>query len=499
MIGQRASARWALLALIPLLLAGLGVLVETREWFPVLRFAIERNPERAPSAIAVPSAERERAVSTVSLYVRPADLNDPRQGILVRANRNKRGEDWERPGWVSFFENGRVVYSSGVGVRVHGGSSRLQERPQGFRLFFRKRYGNAQLPSEFAFGEEHAHPMRRLIIHNDYRETRKVRWHLVNPLAYDIAARVGSITSATRPVRFLLNGEFQGVFVLNEHFHPKHYFEEHWSHLVNLRVTEFEQLWSQISAMRPMRMGEVAQLVDLENLTSWFIGVAFCATEDAYQGPAQYRDPSRETAQWFFVSWDMDGSFRDPSRHAFGSLLSRTGERRARRPTDPRPKILTTLLDEDPDYRAYFMKRWTDALNHQITPEFLADRYEHYRAIGEQLGLTNRQDLAPLKRFLDVRPGIVWQQAVEWLKTGPLLTMEMFGGGALVNGHRVAAGWHGQYFPGMRLTLEVPADRKAGFSHWMVNGVSLTRDTLEFDIVEPLRVEAVYTAASTTP
>jgi hypothetical protein len=499
MIDRRAAGRWALLAAIPVLLGVFGVLVESREWFPVLRFAIERTPERAPSAVVVPPAERARGVSTVSLYVRPSDLTDPGTGIITRANRNKRGEDWERSGWVSFLENGRVVYSSGVGVRVHGGSSRLQERPQGFRLFFRKQYGNAHLPSEFAFGEAHAHPMRRLIIHNDYRDARKVRWHLVNPLAYDIAARVGSITSATRPVRFLLNGEFQGVFVLSEHFHPKHYFEEHWSHLVNLRVSEFEQLWRQVSAMRPMRLAEVSTLVDMENLTSWFIGVAFCATEDAYQGPAQYRDPSRDTAQWFFVSWDMDGSFRDPSRHAFASLLSRTGERRARRPTDPRPKILTTLLDQDADYRAYFMRRWTDALNHQLTPAFLQQRYEHYRVLGEQLGLTNRRDLAPLKRFLDERPAIVWQHAVEWLKTGPPLALEVSGGEAVVNGHRVGAGFHGLYFPGMRLTLEVPTDRQAAFSHWLVNGVALNRASLEFDIVEPLRVEAVYTAASTTP
>ena len=35
-----AAARWALLAVIPLLLGVFGVLVETRGWFPVLRFAI---------------------------------------------------------------------------------------------------------------------------------------------------------------------------------------------------------------------------------------------------------------------------------------------------------------------------------------------------------------------------------------------------------------------------------------------------------------------------
>ena len=85
MIERRAAARWALLAVIPLLLGVFGVLVETRGWFPVLRFAIERTPERAPSAVAVSRAERARGVPTVSLYVRPGDLHDPLRTPGIRA------------------------------------------------------------------------------------------------------------------------------------------------------------------------------------------------------------------------------------------------------------------------------------------------------------------------------------------------------------------------------------------------------------------------------
>ncbi len=499
MIVRRPAVRWALIVAVPVLIGALGVLVETREWLPLLRFSIERTADRAPSAVVVPAAEKARRVPTVSLYVRPQDLHDPATGILVRANRNKRGTDWERPGWVSFLEDGRVVYSTGVGVRLHGGSSRLAERPQGFRLFFRKRYGTPQLPSAVAFGPDHAHPMRRLIVHNDYRVSRQVRWHLVNPLAYDIAARVGGITSATRPVRFLLNGEFQGVFVLKEHFHPKHYFEEHAGHPVNLKMSEFDDLWRALSRMRPLRMAEVGRLVDLDNLTRWFIGVVFCATEDAYQGPAQYRDPTRDGPQWFFVSWDMDGSFRNPARDNFDALLSRTGQRRARRANDPRPRILTTLLDQDPEYRALFMRLWTDAMNHQLTPEFLAERYEHYRALGERLGLEDRKDLPLLKGFLEQRPDIVWQHAADWLKAPTVpLSVEGTRGAAELNGWRVGPGWHGRYFRGMRLTLDVPPDLQDVFSHWLVNGAALPGPSLAFDIVEPLRVEAVLTDGTST-
>ena len=386
MIGA-GPRRLPVLILLPVALMALGLLVETRGLFPQLRFGISRAAADAPSTLAVPPGELARGVSTVSLYLRPEDLHDPATGIL--ANARKHGNEWERPGWVSFFENGRLVYSTGAGVRIHGGSSReTTSRPQGFRLYFRRKYSANPLPGEVAFGPSHGHPLRRLILHNDMRIGRdRVRWHLVNPLAYDIATAVGAIASPTRPVRFLLNGVFQDVFVLSEHFHPRDYFVAHRGYPVSLNYDEFNQMWRQVRAMRPIRMAAIGHLVDLDNLTRWFIATVFCATHDAYQGPGQFRDPMRESSQWFWVNWDMDGSFRLPEQDTFWYLLSRTGQPRGRRPNEPRPRILVTLLDDDPEYRAYFQRVWTDVMNHVLTPAFLDERFEHYRAEADRLDL----------------------------------------------------------------------------------------------------------------
>ena len=95
--------RLPLLILLPVALMALGLLVEARGLFPLLRFG---SPGRPSSAEHHRGAAHEiaRGASTVSLYLRPRDLHDPATGIIAsKANKMKHGPEWERPGWVSFF------------------------------------------------------------------------------------------------------------------------------------------------------------------------------------------------------------------------------------------------------------------------------------------------------------------------------------------------------------------------------------------------------------
>ena len=71
----------------------------------------------------------------------------------------------------------------------------------------------------------------------------------------------------------------------------------------------------------PLRMRTIAPLVDIENLTRWFIAMEFCGTLDAYQGPGQFYLPGRRPAPWFWVTWDMDQSFRNQDLDNFEALL----------------------------------------------------------------------------------------------------------------------------------------------------------------------------------
>jgi len=490
-----SRARWTVLIGSSIALVALGLLVEARGLFPLLRFGIQRTAKLAPSTVVIPASELRRNTPTVSLYLRPEDLSDPGTGIL--ANKMRHGRAWERQGWVSFFEDGKLTYTVSAGVRVHGGGSRLTSPKQGFRLFFRRAYGAKELPAGIAFQGAHAHLVRRLILHNDVRiGARGIRWHFLNPLAYDIAEAAGGIVAATRPVRFFLNGQFQGVYVLTEHFDSEEYFKAHWGHSVRLNATEYDVLWRQIRALGPPRMRTVGRLVDLDNLTRWFIATVFCATGDAFQGPGQFRDPTRAAAQWFFVNWDMDQSFREPEHDTFDALLGKGGRRRVRRDTDPRSYLLTELLTNDPEYQEFFKRMWVDVMNHRITPAFLDQRFEHYAKLAAELGVDDLSYLTPLKRFLQARPAVVRALAEKRLNSPPSVRVRIAGSGGpvTIDGHRVAAGWQGYYFPGMRVHFSIPDDARARFASWRVNGRDIAGPDADIVADQDLAIEPIWRA-----
>ena len=468
-----------------------GILLDRVHAFPLLRVALNRTPSQIPSTLILAHEDRERDVSTVSLYVPNRDLYDLDMGIL--RHRLRHGRRWERQGWISFFEGGRLIFGASAGVRVHGGGSRTTPFPQSFRLYFRKQYGTASLPGAVAFGTSHTHALKRLVLHNDMRLWRTVdnRYHLINPLAYDIARAMGNITPETRPVRFYLNGTFQGVFVLTEHFDVRDFFEPHEGNRAYMNDDELDQLWSEVQHSNPLRMRTIAPLVDIENLTRWFIAMEFCGTLDAYQGPGQFYLPGRRPAPWFWVTWDMDQSFRNQDLDNFEALLEQPGARRGRRANEPRPRILTTLLRDDPEYREYFKAVWVEVMNFAVTRDFVRERFAYYAARSLALGVPDSDYLPHVRTFLEQRPASVRAHAARWLGTPPMVRLQVWSGGRpfTVDGHAVESGWEGYYFPGMAVRVSASGADGAAI-RWRVNGQLVPDSNLAFHIERDTVIDA---------
>ena len=232
---------------------------------------------------------------------------------------------------LSYYEDGVLRHASGAGLRIHGGSSRFGKGLQSYRVFFRREYGVEEFAPGVIFGSE-SHPLRRIVVHNDVRLHTRRYWHLTNPLAYDIARKIGCLTVDTKPVRFYLNGESQGLYVLSEHLGPN-YFRTHFGHEDFFpTIPEGNRLWTRVSRLRHMTMATVGELIDLENLTRWFLSILMCDTHDAFQAPNQFRDERRPGAKWFWINWDMDASFMEWNHDTFQASLERVAEpRRGRR------------------------------------------------------------------------------------------------------------------------------------------------------------------------
>lgn len=489
-----AVRRWTLPALAISSLIAAGVVLDRTGAWPLYRAAVQRTPSLLPSTIVMPPGEVARGVSTVSLYLPFEALYGERTGILRYKARH--GPSWERDGWISFFEDGKLVFSGGAGVRVHGGGSRQSENPQSFRLFFRRRYGLERLPAGVAFAGDHDHPLKRLVLHNDARPylTQSFLFHFVNPLGYDIARALGNITPATRPVRFYLNGHFDGVYVLTEHFDAKDWFADHVGRAASMADGDLDELWRQVRALKPLRMREVGRLIDLDNMTRWYIAAIFSDNRDAYQGPGQFMDSGR-TPPWIWATWDVDQSLREPEHDVLPMLLEMPGQpRRGRRENEPRPYVFTTLLREDPEYREYFKRMWVDAMNYVLTPEFLNERASFYEERARTLGITDTAYQPLIRKFFADRPGALRSMIAPVVQSAPMARVHVSSVRHAVtsDGHAVPNEWDGYFFPGQRVKLQVPMDKARAFKAWRVNGADLEGTTLDLRVERDATVEAVW-------
>jgi formylglycine-generating enzyme required for sulfatase activity len=475
-----------------LALAAIGAVIETAGLFPRLRFAIQRDPRQLPSSQAVDTQLVVRGQPLLSVHLQPKDL----QSLLE--NKLEHGREWERRASVSYFENGTLRFAGEAGIRVHGGGSRITSPRQSWRLFFRRGYGTPQLPPALLFDAD-VDPLKRLVVHNDVRtDADGVAWHLVNPLAYDLARRIGCITPETKPARFVLNGEDHGLFVLTEHFDDEYFAAHMPGRRITMELEDMEALRARLDGIRPLTMADVAALVDLDNMTSWFLAVVFAATRDAYQGPGQFLAEDRVQAGWFWVAWDLDQSFRSWDLDSFLYLLERVGERpRGRRPSEPRPTIFTTLIAEDAGFRQYLAGRIDTMLNHQLTPEFLEERRAYYARIAADFGASTSY-LEPQREFLARRPAFVRTIAEQWLNTGPGVAVSVLrtdGGRLIVDGFEKDGTFDGTYFPGREVVVRVPD----GQARWYVNNTLVSNaEEIRITADRPLVVAAV-TGQGTEP
>jgi hypothetical protein len=472
-----------------------GLAVERLNLFSRLAFALQRTPGAMPSTTAAPEGVIKSGRALLSVYVAPRDLYDRDTGILQHPG--ERGVEWERPAYVSYFDQGELLFASAAHIRVHGGKSRLNSPVQSYRLYFDREYSAGQFRPGVLFGGS-ADPIERLVVHNDLRQDQKgVWWHFVNPLAFDIARRIGSVTPSTQPVTLALNGEPQGPYVLSEHVMSRAFQRAHFGHknFVYEDTQASIKLWGWLRSIEVLTVGQVNEMVDLENLTRWMISVLFCATTDPFQGVI-LRDTTRPDSRWFWVNWDMDHSFMDFYQRAdvpweHDTFRTNFGKR------DIRSAIVTRLIEEDPEYVEYFRRTLIDTLNHRITPAFLNERLLYYTAAARQHEVPDTTYLPILAEFLQRRPAAFRRLAQKHLPAGAIWRAVVHAPSGVelsIDGFPAGHEYEGWYFDGMQLEVALPAQRTDGFSHWLVDGRRVDQQglSLRLRVDHELSVEAVY-------
>ena len=159
------------------------------------------------------------------------DYKDARN---LEANYTQRGREWERKAHIEFFEsdgeNTTLVLSQDCGIRIQGNYSR-SDYQKSFRLYARSEYGDNNF-NYAVFGEDLTNDdgevmdkFKTLILRNGGNCAFTTKYS--DTFWTGLAANMNVDILTSRPAVVYLNGEYWGLYVLQEDFSDDYFEDTH--------------------------------------------------------------------------------------------------------------------------------------------------------------------------------------------------------------------------------------------------------------------------------
>lgn len=442
----------------------------------------------------------------LSVVVARDDLRGSERGLFTHPD--ERGSEWERLAYLTYFENGREVFSTGAGLRIHGGKHRLEDRS--FRLHFRWKYGAGECPSALLPGSAHT-PLETIVLRYDSLYCMK----LASTVAYDFARRIGAEAPESKLVRLCLNGKRYG----NLHEVTMHMSRRNWREILghdefdlyvprsaneSLSEHHYRELkrWT-LDPHVDFTMASVDARVDLDNLSRHLLSFVFCGTTDWRQGAALR--VRRSEGRWQWVHWDMDQSFSDLNRAkssrrrnseqeamallTTGRRYDRGGKAVALEDRDVRELIFQRLWADSREFKEAFIDLVTEMLNHRLDAAFLDDRVRYYQEIGRY---KKTRSLRRLTKFVAERPAFIRRELCEEHGAPPFIevTVECPSSARYeVDAYSKNNDYTGWHPAGSSLQLGTDDER---FSHWLVGSTRcVTQPVTAFEVTTNMVIRLV--------
>ena len=277
----------------------------------------------------------------VSICADSLDLFGYENGIMVpgrmfdplnpdqTGNYYMKGREWERHANIEFRE---VADNSGInqacGLRTHG--NRARQQPQkGLKVYAREEYGKKRFRHPF-FEANPTDGFKHLLIKpfSSLYPYSGVQDYVCSQMAIGIGLEAGR----SRPVVVYLNGEYWGVYFLQEKMDER-YLEDHygidigqcniisnWMELENGHDDSFQEMmdWLETADLSMEENYRHAnEIVDVDNFIDYMILETFV---DNYDWPANNsRCWQMEGGKWRWMFFDGDAAFGNINIDPFGN------------------------------------------------------------------------------------------------------------------------------------------------------------------------------------
>ncbi len=267
----------------------------------------------------------------VSLCADSLDLFDYYRGIFVpgawqspsmpewTGNYFCKGREWERCCNVEFYEHDNRGINQEAGLRTHGGASRRYQQ-KGMKLYAREEYGKKRFKHRF-FNDTPIENVKHLTL-KPFRCSNWLEIGLNDALSHRVARRLDVDVLGTRAVVLFLNGEYWGVYYLEEATDER-YLEDHydvepdscniiknWNTLDNGNDAEWQELYDWLEGADvslPENYEYLCSKIDMHNFIDYLVFELYSANVD---WPANnVRCWQAEDRKWRWMFFDGDGCF----------------------------------------------------------------------------------------------------------------------------------------------------------------------------------------------
>ena len=282
--------------------------------------AVEPGKEPSPSFTRTFLYDEDYNISVISIAVEDFLFEDT--GIWL--NKDARGEEWERPAAVSFFEADGTLgfhYEDDLGIRVHGGASRSYEKSS-LRLYWRN-----QTALEYSLfpNKPELDWFKRIILRCGGQDLIHWDGSLLRCAVFsELWRQIGGLVSSYHPVVVLINEHNWGMYVLRERI-DKYYLAsnygvdpdnvdllkmEMWG-ILTLKEGDMDE-WNRMFRFfetsdftDPEVYKKATEMIDIANFTDYTIFQIYAGNFDwPHNNIYMFRERT-EGAKWRFVMWDQ--------------------------------------------------------------------------------------------------------------------------------------------------------------------------------------------------
>ena len=335
----------------------------------------------------------------MDLQVAKVDL-DPSDLVYEYPNYAKEGRGWERPAKLEYISpDHQKVFEQNIGVRIHGGWS-VAENQKSFNLYARPEYDNNSTFAYDFFGSGTKLPNKVMLRSGGSRDLfiTKMRDVFCQSLVSD--RNVGIQTGF--PCEVFLNGEYWGMYVLQEAMNETYVSEHYGVSPENVLIikntediydastdnpedvklyTDILDFASKNDLSLPENYKWISDRIDIQSFIDYFITEIYVANGDAFTNNlAIWRTINPEVGKysdgkWRWLVYDLDesaGIISEMNNPSVDSFVD--GHWRDSHPLTS--DVLFTSLLNNEDFKKQFVTTFMDMTNHNFSPDIVIPKLD---------------------------------------------------------------------------------------------------------------------------